>query len=344
MADTQEKPWFKRSEGIAAMIAGGLIGLLALSYAAFLRLNYSALYTSLDPVEAAAIVTELELNNVRFKLRNGGSDIFVPAHQADAIRLDIIDSTAPIKKMVGFELFNETEMGLTDFAQKIKYQRALQGELSQTIMLMDGIENARVHIAMPERTLFRSERSAPKAAITIVSDSAMPAVDPRITGIRQLVAASVPDLISSNVVVLDSDGKIISPAEPARIENPEPAGRPESPTAEMAAAAHLPENSIEKIDQDAPGPTPVVAASPIPSAEPPAQTSPPTVSRPDPGAQADIMGLALRCALAALAILFFVLMIRKRLNPVLQPDERDAFVDQLRSALGAEEKRENAHA
>jgi len=101
-------------------------------------------------------------------------------------------------------------MGLTDFAQKINYQRALQGELARTIMMMDGVETARVHLALPERTLFRGNRSDPKAAVTVVPRSGSTMSEGRVVGIQRLVAAAVPDLSLSDVVVLDELGRVIS--------------------------------------------------------------------------------------------------------------------------------------
>lgn len=196
---------------LIGIVFGVIIALLAAGYFLFNRLNYSMLYQGLPVSDASAIVAELDAREIKYKLRNGGRDIMVPAIDADAIRLGILDAEAPRKKLDGFELFNDSEMGLTDFAQKIKFQRALQGELARTIMMIDGIENARVHIAIPERVLFRGTTSRPTAAVTIVSRSGSFDDDTRIEGIQRLVAAAVPDLELSDVSVLNSAGEIISP-------------------------------------------------------------------------------------------------------------------------------------
>ena len=203
----------RRQLRLMGIIFGIFIAILALSYFLFLRLNYSLLYQNLPISDASAIVAELDAREIKYRLRNGGKDIHVPAVDADAIRLGILDSEAPRKKIDGFELFNDSEMGLTDFAQKIKYQRALQGELARTIMMIEGVENARVHIAMPERVLFRGNTSSPTAAVTIVTRSGQFDEETRISGIQRLVAASVPDLDSDQVSVLNSAGEIISPVE-----------------------------------------------------------------------------------------------------------------------------------
>jgi flagellar M-ring protein FliF len=111
---------------------------------------------------------------------------------------------------VGFELFNKSDMGLTNFAQKINYQRALQGELVRTIALMDGVESARVHLALPERTLFRDDRIEPSAAVTVQMRGGAVPDAAKVAGIQRLVAAAVPDLPAGRVVVLDADGRVVS--------------------------------------------------------------------------------------------------------------------------------------
>jgi flagellar M-ring protein FliF len=189
-----------------------LLALLVVGYFYFLRTEYSVLYADLRPEDASAIVAQLNEQNVPYELRDGGASILVPADQADAVRLAVAGSELPLKGLVGFELFNKSDMGLTDFAQKINYQRALQGELSRTIMMMDGIDSARVHLAIPERSLFRGKRSEPKAAVTVIPKRGRLIHETRVLGIQRLVAAAVSDLALEDVVVLDSLGQVISPA------------------------------------------------------------------------------------------------------------------------------------
>lgn len=189
-----------------------LSGLLVLGYLAFLKKDFTILYSELRAADASAVVAELDAKGVEYRLRDGGSTILVPEDQADAVRLAIVRSEVPAKGTSGFELFNKSDMGLTDFAQKINYQRALQGELARTIMMMDGIVDARVHLALPERSLFRTNRSAPKAAVTISLRRGVTVDEARVEGIQRLVAAAVTDLALHDVVVLDEAGRAISPA------------------------------------------------------------------------------------------------------------------------------------
>lgn len=195
---------------IAGVGAGATIVLIAL-YFLFVRQEYAVLYSGMRPEDAAIAVEALEKENISYRLAAGGSEIRVRADQLDAARIDLAGSGAAMGASEGFELFNESDMGLTDFSQKIRYQRALQGELTRTIMAMEGVADARVHITMPERTLFRSERRSARAAVTLTMRTAGEETQQRIEGIQRLVAASVPDLAVSDVVILNASGEIISP-------------------------------------------------------------------------------------------------------------------------------------
>lgn len=186
---------------------------LGAGYYFFLRTDYAVLYSDLRTADASAVVAELDRRGVAYQLRDGGSTIAVPAGAAASARLAIAGSDVPSRGAVGFELFNESDMGLTDFAQRINYQRALQGELARTIMMMSGVEAARVHLALPERSLFRGNRSAPTAAVTLTLARGGTIDAGRVAGIQRLVAAAVPDLAVGDVVVLDDIGRLISPAE-----------------------------------------------------------------------------------------------------------------------------------
>ncbi len=189
-----------------------VVGLLALGYFLFLRPTYTVLVQGMRPGEAAPIVAELDKRGTPYRVADGGATILVPESQADATQVAIAGSDAAARGEIGFELFNKSDMGLTNFAQKINYQRALQGELVRTIIQEDGVESARVHLALPERTLFRADRSEPKAAVTVAMKPGQIADAARVAGIQRLVAAAVPDLPESKVVVLDSGGRVISPA------------------------------------------------------------------------------------------------------------------------------------
>lgn len=198
------------------LIFGGIFAAicvaLGLGYFLFLRADYSVLASGLRPEDASTIVAELDKRGVAHRLEDGGATIRVPANEVDATRVAIAGSDAVARGQIGFELFNKSDMGLTNFAQKINYQRALQGELVRTITAMDGVDTARVHLGLPERSLFRGERTEPTAAVTVTMKQGRIPDAARVAGIQRLVAASVPDLPDERVVVLDGQGRVISAA------------------------------------------------------------------------------------------------------------------------------------
>ncbi|MEO8374667.1 MAG: flagellar basal-body MS-ring/collar protein FliF [Sphingomonas bacterium] len=222
-ADTAtDSPMFTRQRQLFLGIFVVLFLILAAGYYLFLRTDYAILYTDLKPADASAIVAQLDAKGVSHRLRDNGTTILVPTDQADNVRLAVAGSDIPMKGAVGFELFNKSDMGLTDFAQKINYQRALQGELARTIMMMDGVESARIHLALPERSLFRGNRAVPKAAVEVIAKLGRTLTPDRIAGIQQLVASAVPDLALGDVAILDGDGRIVSQAPPSQaLQTPE---------------------------------------------------------------------------------------------------------------------------
>lgn len=182
---------------------------LALLWQIF-RTAYEPLFTNLRTNDAATITAELDKRKIPYQLENGGATILVPSDQVDATRLSVMAEDLPLKGTVGFELFNESDMGLTDFAQRINYQRALQGELARTIMSLDEVESARVHLSLGERTLFRDDRVQPKASIVIKPKPGRALASDVVEGVQRLVAAAVPDLQPANVVVLGEQGQTVS--------------------------------------------------------------------------------------------------------------------------------------
>jgi flagellar M-ring protein FliF len=195
---------------LIAIVFGVVFGLLALGYFLFLRPGYVPVFSDLRPAEASAVAAQLDSKNIAYRLADNGATIAVSSDQADQARLLIAGSDVALKGGVGFELFNKSDMGLTDFAQRINYQRALQGELERTIMMIDEVETARVHLAMPERSLFRSERSPSKAAVELIAKPGRQLDDERVAGIQRLVAFAVPDLAPADVVIVDEGGRVLS--------------------------------------------------------------------------------------------------------------------------------------
>jgi flagellar M-ring protein FliF len=185
----------------AALIAALLIG----AYFA-LRPSYQPLFTDLRPQDAATIVAELERQKIDFRLGDGGATIMVPAPQVHQARLKVMSRDLPLKGAVGFELFNNADLGLTEFAQKVNYQRALQGELARTIMSLSEIDSARVHLSLPEAGLFRRSGAKPRASVAITTRAGQDLPPDSVRGIQRLVAAAVPELEAHEVTIIDPRG------------------------------------------------------------------------------------------------------------------------------------------
>ncbi len=173
--------------------------------------TYAVLFNHLDEQDANKILGQLEQDNITFQLRNGGSDILIDKNLIAKTRLKVMSSGMQFTGSVGFELFDKSDFGMTDFSQKINYQRALQGELERTISSLDEIRHARVHLIIPESHLFDKEDNQPKAAITLhLKNSLTPK---QVRSIQQLVSASVAHLIVNNVVIVDQNGNTLSASE-----------------------------------------------------------------------------------------------------------------------------------
>lgn len=198
---------------IAVVLAATTAALFAI-YLLFFRTPMVPAYQNIRQSDASAIVAELDKAGIPYRLENDGHDVLVPEDRTSEARVAVAGSNLPLGGTVGFELFDNSDMGLTEFAQKINFQRAMQGELSRTIMAMRGVEYARVHLALPERSIFRSSQGEPTAAVTIQMMRGQPLTIQRIEGIQQLVASSIPGLSQTAVSILDDKGDLVSAAPP----------------------------------------------------------------------------------------------------------------------------------
>jgi flagellar M-ring protein FliF len=186
-----------------------------------LRSNYQVLFSDMSTRDAASVVNELDRMKVEYRLEEGGTKIVVPGDIVHAVRLKLMGSEMPIAGTVGLEIFNDSDFGMTEFAQKINFQRALQGELTRTIMSLEEVKYARVHLVMPERGLFKTEGKKASASVTLFLKNGVQLNSKQITGIQRLVSSSVQELESELVTVLDERGQILSklPSDIAGIES-----------------------------------------------------------------------------------------------------------------------------
>lgn len=164
------------------------------------------LYANLQPESAAGVIDWLKGQNIRYSLKNGGKDIWIAADNIYETRLELAAGKLPAGGGVGYEVFDKQSFALTDYVQKVNYTRALQGELARTIASLEPVESARVHLALPEKRLFRDQQR-PATASVIVSLKPGKRLDKRqVQGIANLVAGSIPELEPKNVKIIDSKG------------------------------------------------------------------------------------------------------------------------------------------
>ena len=174
------------------------------------RPDYQVLYTGLKAEDGGRIVEKLRSKKVPFQLKDGGSTVLVPQQYVYEMRLDLATAGLPQAGGVGYEVFDKNNFGMTDFVQKLNYQRALEGELTRTIQQLEEVEQARIHIVLPEPRLYTEERTLPTASVVLKLAGAGRLSQGQIKGITHLVASSVEGLKPEDVTVIDTNGNILS--------------------------------------------------------------------------------------------------------------------------------------
>ncbi len=188
-----------------SVVGGSVLGLSFIQ-----KENYNTLFSGLSTEDASMIVAKLKEQKVPYKLGLGGSAIYVPKEKVYDVRLLLASQNSlPGGGGVGFELFDKTNYGMTEFMQNVNYKRAIQGELSRTINQMPEVKASRVHIAIPEKTLFSDREKEGTASVFLKLKPGKNLSKDQIQGIVQLVAGSIEGLKAENVAVIDSSGKIL---------------------------------------------------------------------------------------------------------------------------------------
>ena len=204
--------WSNRSNAQRVMLAG-----LALSTAAaFLVMIYflnqpemRVLYTNLAPEDAARVVELLKASKTPYELRDGGKTVLVPAEAVYEQRLKVAGEGVMHGQGVGFELFDQLKVGQTDFVQRINYTRALQGELSRTISEFPQVEKARVHLVLPQKSLFIEEQKQASASVVLTLKRGQKLDAKQLQGIVNLVSMSVEGLTPEHITVTDTTGQAL---------------------------------------------------------------------------------------------------------------------------------------
>ena len=170
--------------------------------------DYEPLFSGLSPQDANAIVDRLRDSGVQYTLSDGGTAVLVPSTRVHELRMAMADDGLPSGGGVGFEIFDRSDYGTTNYVQKVNYRRALEGELARTISALDQVRSARVHLVLPEKRLFAKDQEAARASVTIKLTRRT--MDPeRVQSILHLVASAVEGLDPDRVTVIDSSGRVL---------------------------------------------------------------------------------------------------------------------------------------
>jgi flagellar M-ring protein FliF len=179
-----------------------------------MRTDYELLFGTLSQQDAAAMTAELDRMKVPYEVGADGASILVERSAVHQTRLKLMGKDIPLHGAVGFELFNNTDFGMTEFAQKINFQRAMQGEITRTIMSLAEVQSARVHLAFPEDALFKRDRSKAKASITLSLKNGKSLRPAQVTGIQRLVSAAVTGVSAEDVTIVDQQGVALTRSAP----------------------------------------------------------------------------------------------------------------------------------
>jgi flagellar M-ring protein FliF len=199
----------KRMTLIAALVAAALLVSFYTWYST--RVTYAVLFTNLELTDAANITADLDAKgNIKYKLENGGKDIYIDEKYVDKYRLQLATSGLMPQSSTGFEIFDNTSMMVTDADRKIMYQRALEGELQRSVMSLDEIKSARVHLVMSEESVFATEKSKATASVIVDIKPGKKLNSDSVKGIVALISGAVDNLPEANIRVIDSSGNILN--------------------------------------------------------------------------------------------------------------------------------------
>lgn len=175
-----------------------------------LRPAYEPLLTNLDPVVAGDIVEELNTMKVSYRLADDGRTIEVPKDQVYDVKIRLASTGVLHERSEGFSLFDAQKFGVTDFEQQVTYQRALQEELRRTIVSLDAVEQARVHLVLPRRSLFLDDQINPSASVALRVKAGHKVDQPQVRGICDLLMGSIEGLQPENIHIIDTMGNVLS--------------------------------------------------------------------------------------------------------------------------------------
>lgn len=171
--------------------------------------DYRVLYGNLSDSDGGAVLDALQKQNIPFKTGEGGA-IMVPSSLLYEARLKLASQGLPKGGAAGFELMDTQKFGITQFQENVNYQRALEGEITRTITTISAVQGARVHLAIPKKTVFVREEQKPSASVLVSLYPGRVLDKAQVAGIVHLVASSVPEMPPGNVTVIDQNGNMLT--------------------------------------------------------------------------------------------------------------------------------------
>jgi flagellar M-ring protein FliF len=195
----------------AVLVAAGLYGLARWERESAFR----PLYTTLAPEDASVVIQKLKEGATDYRISNNGATISVPEDKVAELRLELAGAGVPKSGRIGFEIFDKTNFGMTDFAEHINYRRAVEGELERSVVAIAEVEQARVHISFPQESVFSEARQPAKASVLIKIRPGASLPETAIPAITHLISSAVEGLAPESVSVLDMRGNLLNRAKRA---------------------------------------------------------------------------------------------------------------------------------
>lgn len=194
---------------IGGVLIAAVLSILVMISVGDKTTDYAVLYTSLSQEDAADVTARLKEQRIPYQLEMNGTVIKVPSDKVLDTRLSLAGEGLPRGGGVGFEIFDRTNLGTTDFVQKLNYQRALQGELARTISKFHQVQEARVHIATPKESIFIEDERPTSASVSLKLAGSNKLTKNQIQAIVNLVGSAVPGLSEDHITVVDTAGRLL---------------------------------------------------------------------------------------------------------------------------------------
>ena len=158
------------------------------------KTDFEVIFTGLSSEDAGEVIEQLRDSKIPYKIGPGGTTIMVPKNQVYEVRMQMASKGFPKSGGMGYELFDQQSIGVTEFVQKINFRRALQGELSRTVNEIKQVKRSRIHLTLPEKSLYLDEHEKPSASVVLTMHGGRTLKDNQLQGISHLIASSVENL------------------------------------------------------------------------------------------------------------------------------------------------------